>query len=111
MAALYRGAHALIFPSLFEGFGMPIAEAILSGCPVACSNSTSLPEVAGDAALLFDPHTVEDIAAAIGEITTNEKLREDLRDKAVRRRPVFSPWTPAIKTMEIYQRISRDRFS
>jgi glycosyltransferase involved in cell wall biosynthesis len=111
LAALYRAAYALIFPSLFEGFGMPVAEAMLSGCPVACANSTSLPEVAGDAALLFDPHSVESIAAAIGEITTNEKLREDLRDKAVRRQPVFSPWTPAIKTIEIYQRIFQDRFS
>jgi glycosyltransferase involved in cell wall biosynthesis len=111
LAALYRGAHALIFPSLFEGFGMPVAEAILSGCPVACSNATSLPEVAGDAAFLFDPHSVENIATAIGEITINEELREDLKHKAIRRQPVFSAWTPAIKTMEIYQRIFRDRFS
>jgi glycosyltransferase involved in cell wall biosynthesis len=111
LAALYRGARALIFPSLFEGFGMPVAEAILSECPVACSNSTSLPEVAGDAALLFDPSSVESIAAAISEISINEELREDLRQKAIRRQPVFSAWTPAIKTMEIYQRTFRERFS
>jgi glycosyltransferase involved in cell wall biosynthesis len=111
LAALFGGAHALIFPSLFEGFGMPVAEAILTGCPVACSNSSSLPEIAGDAALLFDPCSIESIAAAIGEITLNQKLRNELRDKAAQRQPMFSTWTPAIKTIEIYHRIFRDRFS
>jgi glycosyltransferase involved in cell wall biosynthesis len=111
VAALYRKAHALIFPSLFEGFGIPVAEAILNLCPIACSNSTSLPEIAGDAALLFDPSSVASIATAISEISTNEDLRGQLRERAAARRPLFAGWTPAIKTMEIYHRIFRERFS
>jgi len=65
---LYRSAATLVFPSLYEGFGMPVLEAMACGCPVACSNSTSLPEVAGDAARLFDPLDVDEIAAAVEEV-------------------------------------------
>jgi glycosyltransferase involved in cell wall biosynthesis len=68
LVALYRGAAAVVFPSLYEGFGMPVVEAMACGCPVACSNVTSLPEVVGDAARLFDPRDVDDIAAAIDEV-------------------------------------------
>src|SRR5436190_10147044 len=64
VAALYRRAGALVFPSLHEGFGYPPLEAMASGCPVACSNGTSLPELCGDAAVLFDPRSVEAIAEA-----------------------------------------------
>ncbi len=68
LVRLYQGAAALAFPSLYEGFGMPVLEAMACGCPVACSNVTSLPEVAGDAARLFDPRDVDDIAAALEEV-------------------------------------------
>jgi glycosyltransferase involved in cell wall biosynthesis len=68
LAALYRRAAALVFPSLYEGFGQPPIEAMASGCPVACSTGGSLPEVVGDAARLFDPLSAEDIAAAVDEI-------------------------------------------
>jgi glycosyltransferase involved in cell wall biosynthesis len=68
LVGLYRGAAALVFPSLYEGFGMPVLEAMACGCPVACSNSTSLPEVAGGAARLFDPRDVDDLAAAIDDV-------------------------------------------
>jgi glycosyltransferase involved in cell wall biosynthesis len=68
LAALYRRAAALVFPSLYEGFGQPPLEAMASGCPVACSTGGSLPEVVGDAARLFDPTSVEDMAAAIVEV-------------------------------------------
>lgn len=68
LVGLYRRAAALVFPSLYEGFGQPPLEAMACGCPVAVSNSTSLPEVCGDAAAYFDPLSPEDIARAVGEL-------------------------------------------
>jgi glycosyltransferase involved in cell wall biosynthesis len=68
LVTLYRGAAAVVFPSLYEGFGMPVIEAMACGAPVASSSSTSLPEAAGDAARLFDPRDVDDMAAAIEEV-------------------------------------------
>ena len=68
LVRLYRTAAALVFPSLYEGFGQPPLEAMACGCPVACSNAASLPEVCGSAARLFDAHTPEDIAAAVDDV-------------------------------------------
>src|SRR5207302_7089664 len=68
LVRLYQGAAALVFPSLYEGFGMPVLEAMACGCPVACSNVTSLPEVAGDAARLFDPRDTDEIVAAVDDV-------------------------------------------
>ncbi len=76
--ALYAGSLALVFPTLYEGFGFPVLEAMLSGAPVICSTTSSLPELAGDAALLVDPLDVGAIAAALGRIATDESLRADL---------------------------------
>ena len=77
-AQLLAQAAGLLYPSLYEGFGFPILEAQQAGIPVLCSNSSSLPEVAGDAALLIDPHDVAGIAAAIHRLTTDEPLRQTL---------------------------------
>ena len=68
LVRLYRRAAALVFPSLYEGFGQPPLEAMACGCPVACSNAAALPEVVGDAARLFDPLSIEDMAAAIEDV-------------------------------------------
>jgi glycosyltransferase involved in cell wall biosynthesis len=68
LVELYRTAAALVYPSLYEGFGMPVVEAMATGCPVACSNTSSLPEVAGDAAVLFDPTSPEAIAAGVRRV-------------------------------------------
>ncbi len=77
-AALLRGARAYVFPSLYEGFGFPVLEAHLAGLPLACSRTSALPEVAGEAALYFDPLDEEEIAAALRTIMTDEGLRGHL---------------------------------
>ena len=109
--ALFQGCLALVFPSLFEGYGMPVAEAIVAGKPVLCSNATSLPELAGEAALTFDPHSVEDIANALLDVATKADLRSALAREARRRRPLFSAQRSAIQTMSIYQRVHNQLYS
>ncbi len=78
LPALLSGALALVFPSLYEGFGIPVLEAGACGVPVITSNTSSLPEVAGDAALLVDPHDVDAIADAMFRIATDAELRAEL---------------------------------
>lgn len=78
LPALYEGAAATVFPSLFEGFGMPVVESMLCDCPVVCSNTSSLPEIAGDAALLIDPNSPNEIADALRRCMTDSALREML---------------------------------
>jgi glycosyltransferase involved in cell wall biosynthesis len=78
MPALYAGAGALLFPSLFEGFGMPVLEAMWSGCPVVCSQTSSLPEIAGNAAALVDPTSPAEIAAATARVLTDSGWRREL---------------------------------
>jgi glycosyltransferase involved in cell wall biosynthesis len=78
LPALLSGALAFILPSLYEGFGLPILEAMACDAPVICSRVSSLPEVAGDAALLIDPHDREDLAQAMARVACEPELREDL---------------------------------
>ena len=85
LAALYRGALFLVFPSFYEGFGLPIIEAFASGTPVITSNVTSMPEIAGDAALLVDPSDVNDIAAAIEKLYNSAELRNELVQRGFKR--------------------------
>lgn len=90
LPALYRGAQALVFVSLYEGFGLPLLEAMSCGTPVLTSNVTAMPEAAGDAALLVDPTSVEQIADAMKRIVSDSSLRLDLRQKGVARAAQFS---------------------
>jgi glycosyltransferase involved in cell wall biosynthesis len=108
--ALFQGCLGLVFPSLFEGYGMPVAEALIAGKPVACSNVTSLPEIAGDAALMFDPHDSKDMAARLLDLVTQPDLRRELSDRALRRRTLFSARRSALQTLSIYPRVFEETY-
>lgn len=94
LKALYEGAICLIYPSLYEGFGLPPLEAMTCGCPVIASREASLPEVCGQAALYCDAHDAEDLAAKIRLITSDRELEARLREEGTRRSRQFS-WTNA----------------
>jgi glycosyltransferase involved in cell wall biosynthesis len=91
MPSLYRSAEALIFASLYEGFGLPVLEAMACGTPVVTANSSALPEVAGDAALLVDPTSVDQIAEAMKRVARETSLRQMLREKGLAQAAHF-PW-------------------
>ena len=105
LAALYRHAAALVFPSIFEGFGMPVLEAMASGCPVVCSNTTSLPEIAGDAALMMAPHDHEGLADRICWILRKPALRDDLSARGIRRASCFSWNRHALETLAVFHKV------
>jgi len=90
LPALYRGARALIFPSLYEGFALPVVEAMACGTPVVTSNVSAMPEIAGDATLLVDPSSVQQIVDAIQQIMSDTSLREQLRERGIARASQFS---------------------
>lgn len=96
----YNLADIFAFPSLYEGFGIPALESMACGTPVICSNKTSLPEVAGNAALYFDPYNIENIKDAIDKVISNHKLQEDLIQKGFKRYKMFN-W---MKTVELTQK-------
>ena len=106
LAAFYRLARAFVFPSLYEGFGLPPLEAMACGAPVVTSNLSSLPEVAGGAALLVDPYDVDAIAHGICQAVTDEPLREDLIRRGRERARSFS-WAQSVKKIhEIYMEVA-----
>ena len=90
MPALYRGATALIFPSLYEGFGLPIVEAMTCGTPVVTSNLAAMPEVAGDAAFLVNPRSVDEMSKAMEQIVGDAPLRQKLSKDGIARSASFS---------------------
>lgn len=101
LPSLYRGAEALVFPSLYEGFGLPVLEAMACGTPVVTSNVTALPEIAGDAALFVDPTSVEQISEAMQRIVSEPELRRQLRENGLARAARFSWEATAAKVHEL----------
>jgi len=98
MPALYRAARMLVFPSLFEGFGMPVLEAMASGCPVACSRAASLPEIGGDAVWYFDPTSEQGIVEAVAAVLRDDRPRAVIAEPGLERARAFR-WdkiTPAV---------------
>ncbi len=101
---IYAAAEMLVFPSLFEGFGIPLLEAFACGCPVVCSSATSLPEVAGGAALLFDPRSPEEMAARIAEVLEGPEVRRRLRASGLARASEFRWDRAARETVAVYRK-------
>ncbi|MBC7226910.1 MAG: glycosyltransferase family 4 protein [Thermoflexales bacterium] len=105
LPALYSAADLFVFPSLYEGFGLPVLEAMACGVPVVCSNTSSLPEVAGDAALLVDPADVRALAEAMERVLADEALRATLRTRGLERARQFTWEATARRTLEVYRRV------
>ena len=107
LAAFYRLARAFVFPSLYEGFGLPPLEAMACGAPVVTSNVSSLPEIAGGAALLIDPYDADAIANGITQAVNDEALRQDLIARGRERARSFS-WTQSVRKIhQIYMDVAR----
>jgi glycosyltransferase involved in cell wall biosynthesis len=104
LPALYSGADCFIYPSLFEGFGLPVLEAMACGAPVITSNTSSLPEVAGDAALLVPPQDVDALAGALGRLLNDAALRTELRQRGLAQAARFSWEMAARETWGVYGR-------
>jgi len=105
LEGLWGLARAFVYTSLYEGFGLPVLEAMARGVPVACSDASSLPEVAGEAALLFDPHRPAQIAAALGRLLTDAGLRERLCELGRERARQFTWERSARLTLDSYARV------
>jgi len=105
LAILYRLARVFVFPSLYEGFGLPPLEAMASGTPVITSNVSSLPEVAGDAAMLIDPYQTDAIAGAMRRVLMDDRLRDDMRERGLARAREFSWGRSVRRVREIYDEV------
>jgi glycosyltransferase involved in cell wall biosynthesis len=103
LPALYAGAAAVAFPSEFEGFGLPALEGMACGAPVVCSNTSSLPEIAGDAALLVDPTNTDEITDALRRVLTAPGLAEEMRGRGLAQAAKFSWERAAQETVQVYE--------
>lgn len=105
LSALYCTAHAFVYPSHYEGFGIPPLEAMAFDCPVACSNTSSIPEVVGDAALLFDPDDIESMLSALETLVGDDELRRSLLVRGRGRIAHFSWNRCAQETLKVYESV------
>jgi glycosyltransferase involved in cell wall biosynthesis len=109
LPGLYSGARALVLPSEHESFGFPVLEAFACGTPAITSNTSALPEIAGEAALLIDPYSVEEIAAACRRLANDDGLRQELIEKGRRRAQDFSWRRCAEQTLAVYEGVFSGR--
>ena len=108
LPALLSGASLFVFPSLYEGFGLPVLEAMACGTPVVCSNVSSLPEVAGEAAILVDPLDVEELATAMERVLGDEELRAELTERGFEQARRFSWEKCARQTLDVLERVCHE---
>jgi len=108
LLSLYNAAELFVFPSLYEGFGIPPLEAMACGTPVVSSNAASLPEVVGDAALLFDPHKIEEMTQAMQKVLMDNNLCQSLITKGFKQVRKFSWEETARETLKVYEEIVRE---
>jgi len=106
LPALYSGALCFVYPSYFEGFGLPPLEAMQCGVPVIIGDRTSLPEVVGDAGLKVDPFDIEAIAAAVEEVINKPDIRNELRVKGFARAKMFDWQQTARRTLRVYEQVA-----
>ena len=102
LVSLIRGAKAALFPSLYEGFGLPVLEAMLLGTPVISSNTSSLPEVAGEAALMVDPYDTQEITQAIRALDADEGLRGEYVARGRKQADLYSPESYRERLKHVY---------
>jgi glycosyltransferase involved in cell wall biosynthesis len=105
LPSLYKNAQCFVLPSLYEGFGLPVLEAMQFGCPVVTSNVSSLPEVGGDAAIYFDPESVDDMAEKIDKVISDEKLRAEMTEKGYNQVKKFSWEKTAKETLKVLEEL------
>ena len=105
MASLYKYALCFVFPSHYEGFGIPILEAFANGCPVCLSNASCFPEVAGDAALFFNPCDAQSMQDTLKELLVSNTLRDELRQKGLQRSKEFSLEKMVERTCDVYRKV------
>ena len=105
LPALYNAATLFVFPSLYEGFGLPVLEAMACGTPVACANTGGLPEIVGEAGRLFDPHSAAKIKDAVAELLADDTLRAELGERGLARAQRFSWQATAAATLHCYREL------
>jgi len=105
LVKFYNLASVFVFPSLYEGFGLPPLEAMACGTPTITSNVTSLPEVVGDSAITVDPYEVDELSNALEKVLSDKNLRQKLSEKGIERSKAFNWVTTAQKTWRVYEEV------